>query len=102
MPEDQVKIKKESSSMGVTHCSNGDYYPYGTSINLEDNLVDELNAGNLAIGDVVEVTGYAFVDSKSEHSDKQGSNKSVRLQMTSMKIEREADDRVKQLYGGES
>lgn len=99
MPEDQVKIKKESSSSGVTCCSDGDYYPYGTSINLEDDLVDDLNAGNLAVGDVVEVRGYAFVDSKSEHSNKESTNKSIRLQLTSLKVDRETDDAVAQLYG---
>ena len=99
MPEDQVKIKKESSSMGVTCCSDGDYYPYGTSINLEDDLVDDLNAGNLAVGDVVEVRGYAFVDSKSESSNKESTNKSIRLQLTSLKVDRETDDAVAQLYG---
>jgi len=99
MPEDQVKIKKESSSTGVTCCSDGDYYPYGTSLSIDDDLVDELNAGNLAVGDVVEVRGYAFVDSKSEHSNKESSSKSIRLQMTSMKVTRETDDAIKQLYG---
>ena len=99
MHEDQVKIKKESSSKGVTCCSDGDYYPYGTSINLEDDLVDELNAGNLAVGDVVEIRGYAFVDSKSEYSNKESSNKSARLQLTSLKVDRESDDAVIQLYG---
>jgi hypothetical protein len=102
MPEDQVKIKKESSSSpGVTCCSDGDYYPYGTSLSIDNDLVDELDMGNLAVGDVVEVRGYAFVDSKSEYSNKEGSDKSIRLQMTSMKLERENDDRVKQLYGDE-
>jgi len=99
MPEDQVKIKKESSSMGVTCCSDDNHYPWGTAISLDDDLVDELNTGNLAVGDVVEIRGYAFVDSKSEHSDKESSSKSIRLQMTSMKVERENDDAVKQLYG---
>jgi len=99
MPEDQVKIKKESSSMGVTCCSDENYYPYGTSISIDDDLVDELDAGNLAVGDVVEVRGYAFVDSKSEYSSKDSSSKSIRLQMTSMKIDRENDDVVKRMYG---
>lgn len=99
MPEDQVKIKKESSSSGVTCCSDGDYYPYGTSLNLETELVEELEAGNLAVGDVVEVRGFAFVDSKHESSSKEGTEKSVRLQMTSMKLRREEDDRVKAMYG---
>lgn len=99
MPEDQVKIKKEPTSPGVACCSDDNYYPYGTSLSLEDDLVDDLNAGNLAVGDVVEVRGYAFVDSKSEHSSKEGSNKSIRLQMTSMKVSREENDRIKTLYG---
>jgi hypothetical protein len=99
MPEDQVKIKKDSSSMGVTCCSDGDHYPYGTSLNFDDDLVDDLDIGGLAVGDVVEVRGYAFVDGKSEHSNKEHSSKSVRLQMTSIKVNRETDDVVKQMYG---
>ena len=99
MHEDQVKIKKESSSHGVSLSSDGSYYPYGTSLSFDDDLVDELNVDNLAVGDVVEIRGYAFVDHKSESSSKEGSSKSIRLQMTSMKLEREDDDRVKQLYG---
>ena len=103
MPEDQVKIKKESSSSdGLVCCSDGDHYPYGTGISLEDDLVDELGAGNLAVGDVVEIRGYAFVDSKSEHSNKESSSKSVRLQLTSLKVNRETDDAVAQLYGDQS
>ena len=100
MPEDQVKIKKESSSSaGMTCCSDGAYYPYGTNLNLEDNIVEELEAGNLAVGDVVEVRGYAFVDRKHESSSTEGSSKSVGLQMTSIKLNRETDDRAIQLYG---
>ena len=99
MPEDQVKIKKESSSPSDVCCSDGAHYPYGTSISIDDDLVDELDAGNLAVGDVVEVRAYAFVDSKSEHSNQEGSNKSIRLQLTTMSLRRETDDRIKQLYG---
>lgn len=95
----QVKIKKESSSLNVCCRSDGSYYPYGTGISIDNDFIDELGAENLSVGDVVEVRGHAFVDSKSEHSDKDSSNKSVRLQMTSLKIKREDDDRVKQLYG---
>lgn len=99
MPEDQVRIKKESSPAGVTCCSDENYYPYGTSLSFDNELVDELEAGNLAVGDVVEIRGYAFVDSKSEHSDKESTSKSIRLQMTSVKLNREEDDAVTQLYG---
>lgn len=103
MSDDQVKIKKESSSSpGLNCCSDGEYYPYGTSLNLEDDVIDELGIGALTVGDVVEVRGYAFVDSKSEHSDKEHTSKSIRLQMTSIKVNRETDDRIKQLYGEQS
>lgn len=99
MPEDMVKIEKESSSMGVTCCSDENHYPYGTSISFDDELVDELGIESLAVGDVVEVRGFAFVDSKSEHSSKDHSSKDIRLQMTQVKITRETDDVVVKLYG---
>ena len=98
--EKTVKIKKMSeSSTGMTRCSDSDYYPYGTSLSIDDELVDELELGNLAVGDVIEIKGYAFVDSKSESSDKDGSNKHVRLQFTALEVEREDDDVIAKLYG---
>ncbi len=100
MHKDQVKIKKQSEmTNGMTRCSDEDYYPYGTSLSIDDELVDELGLTSLAVGDVVELSGYAFVDSKSENSNKEGSSKNIRLQMTSINIEREDDDVVTKLYG---
>jgi hypothetical protein len=102
MPEDMVKVKKQSDmSDGMVCCSDSNHYPYGTSLSLEDDMIEELGIGSLGVGDVVEVRMYAFVDSKSEHNDRDSSSKSIRLQSTSMKVRREEDDRVKQLYGGE-
>lgn len=100
MPEDQVKIKKQSEmSEGMVCCSSGDHYPYGTGLSFDNEMLEELGVDGLAVGDVVEVRGYAFVDSKSEHSSKDHQSKSLRIQMTSIKLSREQDDRVKQLYG---
>jgi len=100
MAEDQVKIKKESESFNDSVESfEGDHYPFGTSLSLEDDLIEELGAGALAAGDVVEVRGFAFVDSKSEHSNTEGSHKSMRLQLTSLKLRREESDTAEQLYG---
>jgi hypothetical protein len=100
MPEDQVKIKKQSEmSDGMVCCSSGEHYPYDTGLSFDNEMLDELGVEGLAVGDVVEVRGYAFVDSKSEHSSKEHSSKSMRLQMTSIKVRREVDDRVKQMYG---
>jgi len=103
MPEDQVKIKKQSSeSDGMVCCSDGDHYPWGTSLRFESEMIEELGAENLAVGDVVEVRGFAFVDSKSEHSNTENSEKTVSIQMTSVKLRRETEDRAVQLYGPDS
>lgn len=100
MPEDYVKVKKQSSeSEGMVCCSDDSYYPYGTSLSLEDEMIEELGAENLAVGDVVEVRAFAFVDRKSEHASMGHSNRTMGLQMTAIKIRREEDDRAKQLYG---
>lgn len=102
MPQDQVAIKKESSSHNTTVGSDGSHYPFGTSLSIDDDLVEELDVGGLAVGDLVEVRGFAFVESKSEFSDGDGSDKSIRLQFTSIKLDRETSDRAVQLYGDKS
>ena len=68
---------------------------------IEDEMIEELSMGGLGVGDIVRISAFAFVDSKSEHSDKDESNKSIRLQLTSIELQREDSDRAKQLYGGE-
>ena len=100
MPEDFVSIKKETSGNDSLCCSNEAYYPYGTQLNFEDDLIEELGAGALAVGDVVEVRGFAVVRSRSEREDEDGSDKNLSIQFTEIKIKREADDKAKQLYGG--
>ena len=98
MPEDMVKLSKERSD-GDVSCCDGSHYPYGTSLRLNDDLIEDLGVESLSVGDLVEVRGFAVVESKSEHSDQDGSDKNIGLQMTSLKVRREESDRVKQLYG---
>jgi hypothetical protein len=100
MDRGQIKIKKESDSTMLSCCSDGDHYPYGTSLGFDDEMVDDLGLSALAVGDMVEVRGYAFVDNKSENSNKEGSSKSIRLQLTSVEIKRKSDeDVISKLYG---
>lgn len=100
MADDMVKINKQSDpSDGMVHCSDGEHYPYGTSVNFSDDMVDSLGVDKLAVGDVVEVRGYAFVDSRYEHTDTEKARKSISFQFTSIKVSREQDDRAKMLYG---
>lgn len=102
MSEDQVKIKKESSSDSDVCCSDGNHYPWGTSLRLESDLIEQLDVESLAVGDIVEVRGFAFVDSKSEHSNTESSEKTISMQLTSIKVRREEGDRVERLYGPNS
>ena len=103
MPEDQVKIKKQShESDGMVWCSDGDHYPYGTSLSFDKDMIDQLGAENLAVGDIVEIRGFAFVDRKSEHSSTEHSDKNIGIQFTSIKLQRETGDRAEQLYGPNS
>ena len=102
MPQDQVKIKKESSSHDSVVGSDGSHYPWGTSLRFEKDMIDELDIGSLAVGDVVEVVAFAFVDSKSEHSSVDHSDVSLSLQLTTIKVKRDSSDRAEQLYGPNS
>lgn len=99
MPEDMVKIKKESESPTNRLCCDGDYYPYGTRLEFENDLIEELGAEALAPGDLVEVRAFAVVERKTERTDEEGTDKDMSLQITSLKVRREESDRAKQLYG---
>ena len=51
MPDDQVKIKKQSyESDGMVCCSDGDHYPYGTSLRLDKDMIEELGIDSEMIG----------------------------------------------------
>jgi len=100
MSEDMVKIKKESShSAGLCCSDDGSYYPYGTSLHFDDDLIESLGVESLGVGDLVEVRGFAVVQSKSERQDTDSSEKSIGLQLTSVKLRRETSDHAEQLYG---
>ncbi len=102
MPQDQVKIKKESSSHNSVMGSDGSHYPYGTSLSFDDELIEELDIENAAVGDIFEVRAFAFVDHKSENTSADHSHKSISLQLTTVKLRREESDRAEQLYGPDS
>jgi len=102
MSEDQVKINKESSGSDAVCCSDGNHYPWGTSLRFESELIEQLGIESLAVGDIVEIRAFAFVDSKSEHSNTENSEKTIGLQLTTVKLRREEGDRAEQLYGPNS
>lgn len=98
MPKDMIEIKQSSQDNAVT-AHDGNDYPWGTQLRLENELIENLEIGALSPGDIVEVRGFAFVESTSQHASENSSDKSMSLQMTFIKVTREDDDLAKQLYG---
>ena len=101
MPADFVTIKKESSSDGAVPSSES-HYPYGTSLDLQGDMIDELGVSGLTVGDVVEVHGFAVVERKSEHEDGDGVDRSMSIQLTQLKLSGDTPDAAEELYGGAS
>ncbi len=101
MPEDFVKIEKTNSNDLCCDIGSTPRYPWGTRLDFENDLVDNLEIDGLAVGDVVEIKAFAFVQSKSirESDSPNGSHKDISLQLTAMKVSREESDRAEELYG---
>lgn len=102
---DLIEIKKENEGHMLDCCSDGQYYPYGTSLRLEDDLIESLGIAELIVEDVVEIRAIGFVENKHESSSTGSTggheSKSIGIQITGLKIKRKAeDDVVKQLYKG--
>lgn len=99
MPEGMTKLEKTRDN-GID-CSVGSeaHYPWGTALNIENELVEDLGAEGLAAGDLVEIRAFAKVESKNEHQSEDGTQRSLRLQLTAMEIRRESSDRAETLYG---
>lgn len=94
------KITKEKSP-GSTMVGEGSegHYPYGTSLNFEDDLVTALGLDNMKPGDSATFTIEAFVEYKSEHSNEKESTTSVSLQLTSIYKAGDDPDLTKKMYG---
>lgn len=85
----KLRSKETHESDDMVRSSDDGYYPYGTSLDFDDDMIEELGAENLAVGDVVEVRAFAFVNRKSEHTSTDHSSKSLGLQLTSVKLSRD-------------
>lgn len=94
-----VKIQKKTGSEIEAGYDSEERYPWGTSLDFEDDLVDELGLGQLAAGDEVMIKAKAFVKSKSQHDTTENSDKTLCIQLTEIAVHREMGDPVDQLYG---
>lgn len=74
-------------------------YPYGTSLELSDELAKAVGAADMAVGEEVVIKAKAFVKRKSINEDKDNSRVDICFQMTEVDVEAAEPDRVKELYG---
>lgn len=79
-------------------------YPYGTSLRIQDDLVDKLGLSNINTGDKISIKGLALITSKSSYETDNDNEveKSITIQFTDISVDTESvknQDRLKILYG---
>jgi len=84
-----VKIEKVKPGEMSPREYKGDY-PYGTRLEFEGDLVEELELDKLSAGDTVSIKGTAIVKRKTEKQDTDGDEEDVEkeivLQLTSVAV----------------
>jgi len=84
-----VKIEKVKPESMPSSEYNGDY-PYGTRLEFEGDVVEELELDKLSAGDTVSIKGTAVVKRKTEKQDTDGDEedveKEVVLQVTAIAV----------------
>ena len=83
-----VKKSKKSADMCCSDPMGGNEYPWGLSINLENESLDKLGMDDLPkVGSTVKVVAEAKVESVSSRSDRDDkNNRTVSLQIVKMAI----------------
>ncbi len=80
-----VPIEKSSEMM----CDGGMSYPYGTEMCMPPEVMEKMNMGGMASGDMVEIRGYAYVSEMEDRmTDDQKKEMRMRLQMVGVKVSR--------------
>ena len=78
--------------------SNEEYYPYGTSLQLEDKMISDLNLSDYKVGDILKVIGVVEVTAVSSHDGGEGEKNDVSLQFTDIDLTKKDTDKSKILY----
>lgn len=103
-----VKIPKEKYDSEVACCEAEEaHYPWGTEIQIQDDLVEKLKAGDYAVGQEVTVVAKAIVSRKSEDNheslESEGRHsKSISFQITDIEIGAKEGDFAEKLYKDQS
>lgn len=97
--KDKKDKKKDTSEACCSVSGNGPDFPWGLSVNLENESLDKLKIDSLPeVGSTVRIVAEARVESVSSRSDRESNgkkNRSVSLQITKMALsdaEEDADE----------
>jgi hypothetical protein len=94
-----VEVKKELPD-GCSSITEEPHYPYGTQLRLENELLESLNLGTVAVGQEFMIRGIAVATSTSNYDDGEGVESCISLQFTMIEITPDnATDRVDRMYG---
>lgn len=79
--------KEEAQEYSQPSVDEGPRYPYGLSINLDDDAIEKLGCAELNVGDEVTIVAKATVTNKSGYQTLVGdSESSMGLQLTDMEL----------------
>lgn len=101
---EMVAIEKEKSDSDMCCPEPAEpRYPWGTQIDLKDELVEQLGLGSLALGEEVQIRAVAVMTARRENSsESEGhsySEKCVTLQLTKIGVSAPGPDHATALYG---
>ena len=97
--------KSEAKESGITAARpsepEGPRYHYGTSLHLEDELLDKLKAGDLKTGDKVEIIAHGHIASHgaSQRSGDKEERRHIEVQLTDMSLTGSKADRKEKAIG---
>ncbi len=102
-----MKLSKEEAKEQTSCAPDQDAprYPYGLSINLDDDSLEKLGIGNdVNVGDEVQIVASATVQSKSGYQTMMGdAENSLTLQITDMAVVSSGSSKtIKALYDSKS
>jgi len=82
----------------VGHDNEG-HYPYGTRLEIEDDMVMGLGLDDAKAGDQVMLRGVAFIATINETETPGEEKKCMTLQLTDLEVSPVLPDRAEDLYG---
>lgn len=102
-----VKVpKKTDEAMSIGYEPSEPRYPWGTSLDLETEMVETLGIADLEVGQEVQIVGTVVVASKRQNTTQQQGGEaksaiSIELQFTEMQVAKPTKSTLDILYGGD-